>query len=106
MKICNARYGKKVTRKGVESDVEKNTMSKEDEKVKWYLRPISVILSLFFILGPFGLPLLYRSPKFSRKSKIILTIAVVVYMSYLIFISFKIARELFKRIEEIREILG
>jgi hypothetical protein len=44
-------------------------MAKEGEKVKWYLRPLAVVLSLFFVLGPFGLPLLYRSPKFSRKDE-------------------------------------
>ncbi len=76
------------------------------EPVKWYLRPVSVILSLFFVLGPFGLPLLYRSPRFSRNSKIILTAAVVIYTLYLIFVSLEIARELYKRMEELREILG
>jgi hypothetical protein len=76
------------------------------DRVKWYLRPVSVILSLFFVLGPFGLPLLYKSPRFSRTSKIILTIAVVIYTSYLIFILLEIARELYKRIEEFKEILG
>jgi hypothetical protein len=81
-------------------------MAKEEEKVKWYLRPVSVVLSLFFVLGPFGLPLLYRSPKFSRKSKIILTIAVVVYTFYLIFVTLEIAREFYKRMEELKEILG
>jgi len=78
----------------------------KDEKVKWYLRPVSVVLSLFFVLGPFGLPLLYKSPRFSRTSKIILTIAVVIYTSYLIFISLEIARELYKRMEEVKEVLG
>jgi hypothetical protein len=78
----------------------------KDEKVKWYLRPVSVVLSLFFVLGPFGLPLLYKSPGFSRRSKIILTIAVVIYTSYLIFISLEIARVLYKRMEEFKEILG
>ena len=81
-------------------------MAKEDEKVKWYLRPLAVILSLFFVLGPFGLPLLYRSPKFSRKMKILLTVAVVFYTFYLIFATFEIARELYRRIEEFQEILG
>jgi hypothetical protein len=81
-------------------------MPKEDEKVKWYLRPISVVLSLFFVLGPLGLPLLYKSPKFSRTLKLILTIAVFVYTSYLIFVSLEIARELYKRMEEFKEILG
>jgi hypothetical protein len=81
-------------------------MAKEDEKVKWYLRPISVIVSLFFVLGPFGLPLLYRSPKFSRTMKVLLTVAVVAYTFYLVFVSLEIAKELYRRMDELREILG
>ena len=80
-------------------------MLKEDEKVKWYLRPISVVLLLFFILGPFGLPLLYKSPKFSKTIKIILTIAVIIYTSYLIFASLEIGRELYKRMGELQNVL-
>ncbi len=81
-------------------------MAREDEKVKWYLRPLAVVLSLFFVLGPFGLPLLYRSPKFSRKMKILLTVAVGVYTFYLVFATLEIAKELYRRIEELREIMG
>ena len=81
-------------------------MPKEEGKVKWYLKPISVVLSLFFVLGPFGLPLLYKSPKFSKKVKIILTIAVIIYTSYLIFVSLEIARELYQRMEKFQEMLG
>jgi hypothetical protein len=80
-------------------------MPKEDEKVKWYLRPISVVLLLFFVLGPFGLPLLYKSPKFSRISKIILTIAVIIYTSYLIFASLQIARQLYSGMGELQNML-
>jgi len=80
-------------------------MPKEDEKVKWYLRPINVVLLLFFVLGPFGLPLLYKSPKFSKTLKIILTIAVIIYTSYLIFVSLEIARQLYSRMEELQDML-
>jgi hypothetical protein len=80
-------------------------MLKEDRKNKWYLRPISVVLLLFFVLGPFGLPLLYKSPKFSKASKIILTIVVIIYTSYLVFASLEIARELYRRMEELQDIL-
>ena len=80
-------------------------MSKKDGEVKWYLRPVIVVLSLFFVLGPFGLPLLYKSPKFSRTLKTILTVAVIIYTSYLIFVSLEIARELYKRVEELQEIM-
>ena len=80
-------------------------MRKEDEKIKWYLRPISVVLLLFFVLGPFALPLLYKSPKFSKTLKIILTLVVILYTSYLIFASLEIGRELYRRVEELKGIL-
>lgn len=80
-------------------------MHKEDEKIKWYLRPTSVVLLLFFVLGPFGLPLLYKSPKFSKTLKIILTFAIIIYTSYLIFASLEIGRELYRRVEELQDTL-
>jgi hypothetical protein len=80
-------------------------MYKEDGKIKWYLRPISVVLLLFFVLGPFGLPLLYKSPKFSKTLKIILTIVVIIYTSYLVFASLEIGKELYRRIGELQDTL-
>ena len=80
-------------------------MPKEVGKTKWYLRPISVVLLLFFVLGPFGLPLLYKSPAFSKTLKIILTIVVILYTSYLIFASLEIARQVYSRMGELQKIL-
>ncbi len=80
-------------------------MPKEDGRVKWYLRPIPVILLLFLVLGPFGLPLLYKSPQFSKTLKIILTIAVIIYTSYLIFVSLEIGRQLYNRMAELQDML-
>ena len=34
---------------------------------------------LLFVLGPFGLPLLYKSPRFNRTWKIIWTIIMAAY---------------------------
>jgi hypothetical protein len=77
----------------------------KDEKVKWYLRPMGVVLLLFFVLGPFGLPLLYKSPEFSQKLKIVLTIVVILYTSYLIIASLEIGRNLFIKMGEFQDIL-
>jgi len=77
----------------------------KDEKVKWYLRPMGVVLLLFFVLGPFGLPLLFKSPKFSQKLKIVLTIVVILYTSYLIIASVEIGRNLFIKMEEFQDML-
>jgi hypothetical protein len=80
-------------------------MSKEEGKIKWYLNPVSVVLLLFFVLGPFALPLLYKSPKFNKTSRIILTIVVIIYTSYLIFASLEIGKELYRRMGELQDIL-
>ncbi len=80
-------------------------MPKEDGRVKWYFRPIPVIVLLFLVLGPFGLPLLYKSPQFSKTLKIILTIAVIIYTSYLVFASLEIARQLYGQMGELQEML-
>lgn len=80
-------------------------MDKENVKLKWYLRPINVILLLFFALGPFALPLLYKSPKFNKVSKILLTIIIIVYTSYLMFISLQIGRGVYTEIEKLQDIL-
>ena len=39
---------------------------------------------LFFVLGPFGLPLLWKSPAFSRGMKIALAVAVMAYSALLV----------------------
>jgi hypothetical protein len=50
---------------------------------RWYYRPWALVFLLFVVLGPFGLPLLWKSPAVSRGTKIVLTIAVVVYTALL-----------------------
>jgi len=68
---------------------------RNEEKVKWFLRPVGVVLLLFFVLGPFGLPLLYKSPKFSKKLKILLTVAVLIYTAYIISTTVEIGRKIY-----------
>jgi hypothetical protein len=72
----------------------------KEEKGKWYLRPMGVVLLLFFVLGPLGLPLLYKSPHFGKKWKIILTIGVLMYTSYLIIASVEFGRNFYVKMEE------
>ena len=79
-------------------------MHKEGEEVKWYYKPINVILALFLVLGPFGLPLLYKSPKFNNASKIILTILFIVYTLLLIYGTFEIGKFTYEKIEELKKI--
>jgi hypothetical protein len=77
----------------------------KEDKVKWYLRPVGVVLLLFFVLGPLGLPLLYKSPHFGKKSKIILTMGVLIYTSYLIIASVEFGRNFYGKMEEWQNML-
>ena len=50
---------------------------------RWYYRMPFVLLMLFVVLGPFGLPLLWKSPEFNRPVKWILTILALVFTAWL-----------------------
>jgi hypothetical protein len=50
----------------------------------WYYRPWAVVLLLFLVLGPLGLPLLWKSPSFTRGWKFVLTVAMGVYTALLV----------------------
>jgi hypothetical protein len=52
--------------------------------LKWYYRPVWVLVLLFLALGPLGLPYLWRSPSFSRGLKVVLTVLVIAYMALFI----------------------
>jgi hypothetical protein len=51
----------------------------EPAPLPWYHRPVWVLVLLFVVLGPLGLPYLWRSPAFSRRAKLVLTALVAAY---------------------------
>ena len=57
---------------------------------KWFYSRWFVLASLFLVLGPFGLPLLWRSPSFSRTQKIIWSVIFVAYMIALVWLPAKL----------------
>ena len=59
---------------------------------RWFYSVWSVLLALFVVLGPLGLPLLWRSPRFSRGTKVLLTALTVVYTLVLIAETLKAVR--------------
>jgi hypothetical protein len=45
----------------------------------WILTKAGVLVMLFLMLGPFGLPFLYKSPEFTKGQKAFWTAAVLLY---------------------------
>lgn len=50
----------------------------ERAPAKWYYNVWFVLFMLFVAVGPLGLPLVWKSPAFSRRMKWVLTVLVVV----------------------------
>ena len=48
-------------------------------ETKWYHGRVTVLVMLFFVLGPLGLSLLWKSPHFSKLWKQILTALTLIY---------------------------
>ena len=49
---------------------------------KWYFKTSNLIIA-FLCVGPLALPLLWFNPRFSKQSKIIITILVIILTYYL-----------------------
>ena len=58
-----------------------DAMVSPGSRTKWYYRPAWVLVLLFVVLGPIALPILWRSPSFSRPVKVVLTVLVLAYMA-------------------------
>ena len=48
-------------------------------QAKWYHNALVVLFLIFFVLGPFGLPILWKSPHFSKTWKWIFTVLSILY---------------------------
>lgn len=53
-------------------------------QAKWYHNPWVVLCLVFFVLGPFGLPLVWSSPKFSNRVKFLLTLVTLAYTAWVL----------------------
>jgi len=49
---------------------------------KWYFK-LPILIIAFLCVGPFALPLVWFNPRFSRKTKIITTVVVLLLTYYL-----------------------
>lgn len=76
-----------------------------DKNARWYHNILFVLFMLFFVVGPFGLPLVWKNPKFSRTVKIILTLAMVVYTVLLIDLTLKMVKAVLSQVNQFNSTL-
>lgn len=61
---------------------------------KWYFKTYILVL-LFLTVGPFALPLFWFNPRYSKKSKVITSIIILVISYFLVIITLKSLKSIF-----------
>lgn len=69
-------------------------------------RPWVVLVLLFCALGPLALPVLWGSPRFSRRAKVLLTAAVTVLTVVVLWLLWVVAVMLVRQVREARDLGG
>ena len=78
----------------------------EAPKPKWYFNVWFDLLMLFFVLGPFGLPLVWKHPRWSRWIKTVLTLVTVLYTVALIYVTIQAGRAVIRGVEQFNSTLS
>ncbi len=71
-------------------------------QLKWYYRPVGILLLLFVVLGPLGLPYLWKSPGFSRRWKLVLTVLTLAYTALFLEEAGRVFREVKSEMSALR----
>ena len=75
-------------------------------KTRWYHNIWFVLFMLFFVLGPFGLPLVWKNPRFSRGVKVTLTFVMIVYTAVLIEVTMKMVQAVSESVKQFQSTLS
>ena len=74
--------------------------------IKWYYNVWFVLFMLFFVLGPFGLPLVWKHPRFSRWVKIALTALMCLYTAVLAELTVRMTKAVLDNMHQFQSTLG
>ena len=72
--------------------------------VKWYLKPVAVIIALF-VAGPFALPLVWMSPSFKRWHKVTITVITALLTAWMLLASVELFKIFMKEIRSLQSVL-
>ncbi len=82
------------------------TPSPASPRRKWYYNVWFVLFMLFFVTGPFGLPLVWKHPTWARWVKWTLTLVMVVYTGLLVNSTIVMVRALTQHLQQFQSSLG
>ena len=83
------------------------TMASEIEgkraRIRWYFTPITIIIAIL-VVGPFALPLVWKSPALARWQKIVITLILIAVTVWLVKVTVDVFRALAAQMETLKGI--
>ena len=76
------------------------------KQLRWYQNIWLILFMLFFVVGPFGLPLVWKHPRLSQRAKIILTLIMVVYTVVLVELTMQAIRAVMGQVDQFNSTLS
>lgn len=71
----------------------------------WYYRPLWIMVLALFVLGPFALPLVWKSPAISRPAKIWITVGITVYSLLLVYWTWVLTVRIYHQMQQVMDAL-
>ena len=72
------------------------------EKLKWYFRLPTVVLAVL-ALGPFALPLVWKNPSLSKRSRMLISVLILALTIWMISVSVNVAQLILKEAAELQK---
>lgn len=67
-----------------------NCGAKQNAGDAWYYRPVWILLLALFVLGPFALPLVWKSKRMGPGFKVLMAAMILIYTAYCVYFTYKV----------------
>lgn len=74
---------------------------KQNRGTAWYYHPVWISVLAFAVLGPFAIPLVWKSPRMGNTAKGVMTVAIVVYTAWCLYTLYEVLAIDLKQFEEV-----
>ena len=71
----------------------------DDRELAWYHKPVWIGVLAFVVLGPFALPLVWRSPAIGETGRVVWTVAILAYTALLFWQTYELANEIASQLQ-------
>jgi hypothetical protein len=78
---------------------------RQDLGAAWYYHPVWILVLAFTVLGPFALPLVWRSKQMSAAAKALTTAAILLYAAYAVYLGWQMGAMYWKFSTELGDVM-